>query len=367
MLLRDIKKGEVYAYIPGYGEMTRKQNNGMYCGNLPSAVAVEVVDKEKRLVEVRRDTCGRPKMENRTFLVCNVINIAPTDPMADELDIVKDKHKDIVIFDTEDIKTGDLIWPWQMEIKQARENANILHQVENRIAYVNGLARRMALVLWNQDRGFADQVAKRYAKILDKEGVDKLRSFEIEYYSATHYLKQDVYDFLRGLDEGRVPRLDTDVRAAVTFGGGNRWQDDAALNLLHKRAAKVSSAGWYRFYGEALPEEYAAYDKASKQAMEDRKAYNKSNNDSDKLYDAYQRSAQAKEDAENVFRAAICALTAEQKLRAVDLMLKDLGKQASEKVGQKIAIFDPKKSWAKWAEELEGDVREAKGLPRVKK
>lgn len=360
MLLRDIKKGEVYAYIPGYGQMTRKQEGGVYCGKLPSAKAVEVVDKEKRLVEIRKDSCGRPKMQNQTFLVCNVIDIAPTDIMAGELDIVKNKHADLVIFDTESVNAADLIWPWDMEIEQARKNAENMRQVENRVAYIKGIEQRALDICINNQRLLADALRPALTKVVGKDMADQQLTIRATKNMYLNELQRVVYDVFRGDTEARFPvNMEIQVQAEAAFGTRRSYHDpdcvssqsSIVVKFCNIHDPKTGNRRYSQLAEKYIPEEYAARVVMEEELAEVREKYSHWGAEANVADNKLQQAKRAETKAWRM-------LSSETKIEIIDNFLVDFGKVASEKIGSRIAKFNPKKNWVKWAEELGADDKE---------
>jgi hypothetical protein len=377
MLLRDIKEGEIYAYINGYGEKTRHQS--VYCGNLPPARAMEVVKKEKRLVEIRKDSCGRPKMQNQTFIICKKFDVDPTDMLAADLDIVEDNHKDLVEFDIE-VDAADLIWPWEMEVEQARENAEVMRQVDLRVAYVKGVAHRVNRWLVQSEKEICDAVCKR-AKVAAKESYEGRSRYTeeedvsleewLDKYAGVHLstefhvnsLKQIAYSIMKNENVGYSGSIE--IRSRISCpksndGWGYRHHRDLETLCFTRHAnfsqglfsVKTSCVGLKGY------EEYVAlYDQIG--------AYERANSDQRSLVvkttEEYQEMRQRYGKLETELWNQFLALTKLEKVSILDNSLNRLKVQVEEKFGKRLPKFDAKKkNWVAWAAEEKEKAEAAK-------
>lgn len=368
MLLRDIKEGETYAYINGYGEKTRHKS--VYCGNLPPARAMEIVKKEKRLVEIRKDSCGRPKMQNQTFVICKHFDVDPTDMLAADLGIVEKHHEDLVTFDIE-VDAADLIWPWEMEVEQARENAEVMRQVDLRVSYVEGIAHRVNRWLVQSEREICDAICKR-ARSLAKDSYEQRPKYKddeeytlaewMKKYANVHQttefhvnaLKQTAYSLMKNEPIGHHGSLEIHSRISCPKSGDgwgykhNREVEHLAFSrnanfgqaLFTLRESCIGFKGYEEYY--ELMDTIVNYEKAN---SEEKSLYIKRTEDYNEM-----RNRLGK--LESQMWQEFQALTKLEKVSILDNSLNALKAKVEEKFGKRLPKFDAKKkNWTTWAAE----------------
>jgi len=192
MRLKEIKVGQTYAYIHNYPEYTRKS----YCYNLPDAHPVKILDIKKVPVDGGMDACGRPNNRRMSVLVYEIYDIPASHMLAKDLDIIKDKHPDLVSVEEAAVEPQELIWEWDKEVDKVRQDHKVKIYIDRFMDFIAGVNYR-SLNWMLQRYNFNVLAPWPTAKMLVTEV-----SIQNVFLNDSHF-KVYLYDLLTGHQEGQ--------------------------------------------------------------------------------------------------------------------------------------------------------------------
>ena len=138
MQLKNIKVGGTYAWIKDYYQFSRPSR----CFTNPDARPVRIVSKKLVLVAQGKDSCGRDTDRRETVVVYKRYNIPASHMLAMDLDIIDEKHPELVTEIT-GLKGKDVIWDWSKEVDKVRNDHRIQKIMNRYYDYLDGMRYRV--------------------------------------------------------------------------------------------------------------------------------------------------------------------------------------------------------------------------------
>ena len=152
MKLTEVKAGDVCAYVSDYSS----NRHAHWCStSVRDACPVEIIEKVSVPMEIKKDSCGRAKVISKTMLRVNMYNIKASDMLAQDLDIIEEKHPKLMSEET--IYARDLIWSWEEEVEKVREDIRVNTIISRFSDYLQGVCWVLAH-FFIREYGFAKNI-----------------------------------------------------------------------------------------------------------------------------------------------------------------------------------------------------------------
>jgi len=147
MLIKEITVGGTYAFVNDYSEFSGDN----YCYSMPDANPMVILDKKKVPVGTGTDSCGRPTGKRETVIVCKRYKIPASHMLALDLDIIDEKHPELVEEVTLPVKQSkNFVWEWDSEVEKVRNDHALRKQMKRYEDYCNLIGYLMLEELYVQ-------------------------------------------------------------------------------------------------------------------------------------------------------------------------------------------------------------------------
>ena len=330
MKLNDVQAGDICAYVEDYASVRRES----WCRTqVMDACPVKIVRKEKVPTRINKDACGRATVQTKTMLVVKRYNLKASDPLALDLDIVEDKHKELVV--DEIIMAKDLVWSWEEEVRKVREDHRVNSLMSRFTDYFTGVSYQLALEGIRRYR-FADKLTDR--------STFRIRE---ETYSLKEYLDDCIRErFSRPLDLKEEPSYLDMVRYMPEIRVG------CEVDVGEGHIGYHGSRHFELFFGKSFFEYlFTSRGLTPKDSLSCNDVYPKNKKLGTKHWNQQKR----------VFKAFL-QMTGEERLALLAKAIRALMKEVELSTGIDIPSFNHTKSWESWKNSQEICVDEYRNI-----